>query len=57
MAGFFFGSESITKPEQLINFILFKFDKRIPPSGMSLFLLIIFNRLNLTKPRYPILCL
>ena len=36
MAGFFFTSENITKLEQLNILSLFRFVKRIPPSGINL---------------------
>ena len=51
MAGFFFTSEKITKLVQFNILILFKFAKRIPPSGINLLLLDMFKRLNLTMPK------
>ena len=51
MAGFFFTSENITKLEQLNILSLFRFVKRIPPSGINLLSLDLFKRLNLTMPK------
>ena len=51
MAGFFFISENITKPLEFNILSLFKFTKRMPPSGINLLLLDMFKRLNLTMPK------
>ena len=51
MAGFFFISENITKPLEFNILSLFKFTKRMPPSGINLLLLDMFKRLNFTMPK------
>ena len=53
MAGFFFISENITKPPEFNILSLMRFADRIPPNGISLLLLDMFKRLNLTIPKWP----